>query len=244
METVNIESIYNIAKERYEKALKSLRSIELRESVEMSAISDVIPGYNASDLDFGSYDGDNYTVLFVDMRGSTERALKYGAKKTFLTMHIYLSALLAVINHYKGHVIDIMGDGIMVFFGGRRDEARNIYKFNAIQNAGLCGLDMIKITNKVINKLIEDNKLGSVIQIGIGIDFGSVVITKIGISNFFDVKAFGDCINIASKFASKGSQTILVTKTIKDEWPKGANGRICISKTNIVKDGYTLKSKS
>ena len=36
------------------------------------AISDVIPGFEADKLEFGSYDKENYAVLFVDMRRSTQ----------------------------------------------------------------------------------------------------------------------------------------------------------------------------
>lgn len=49
------------------------------------------------------------------MRSSTKRAIKIGPEQTFLTMHVYIPALLEVVKIYNGNVIDIMGDGIMVF---------------------------------------------------------------------------------------------------------------------------------
>lgn len=72
-------------------------------------------GYKADYLEFGSYAKDNFAVLFVDMRNSTKRAETLGEEKTFLSMHAYIPALLQVIEHYDGKVVDIMGDGIMVF---------------------------------------------------------------------------------------------------------------------------------
>ena len=42
---------------------------------------------DADYLEFGSYDKDNFAVLFVDMRNSTTRAQRLGAEKTFLSMH-------------------------------------------------------------------------------------------------------------------------------------------------------------
>ena len=61
----------------------------------------------------------NFAVLFVDMRNSTARAENIGAQKTFLSMHAFIPAMIQVVEHYKGHVIDLMGDGIMVFFYGK-----------------------------------------------------------------------------------------------------------------------------
>ena len=42
---------------------------------------------DADYLEFGSYDKDNFAVLFVDMRNSTTRAQRLGAEKTFLSMN-------------------------------------------------------------------------------------------------------------------------------------------------------------
>ena len=85
----------------------------------------------------GSYDKENYAVLFVDMRRSTQRAQTVGAEKTFLTMHVFLTALLEVVKHYNGKVIDIMGDGLMVFWGGQAAREEN----NMVKTlAGLSGI--------------------------------------------------------------------------------------------------------
>ena len=54
----------------------------------------------------------------------------------------------------------------------------------------------------------------------------SVVVTKIGISGSYDVKAFGDCINVASHYANDTENRVKVSKKIRNEWPKGKNGNI------------------
>ena len=78
-------------------------------------------------------------------------------------------------------------------------ESENIFKSEAMQYPGLCGRDMLVVLDKVINKIIVMEDLGEKISIGVGVTFGSVIVTKIGIESFYDVKAFGDCINLASK---------------------------------------------
>lgn len=241
--SVDIEKIYQKTITHYNAARGSLleHSMKHREFT-ASAISDVVPGFDADKLEFGSYDKGNFAVLFVDMRKSTERAEKVGAEKTFLTMHVFLTALLETIKYYDGKVIDIMGDGIMVFWGGKAARKEdNMVKTKAIQNAGLCGLDMLTVREKVINKIIKDESLGSFINIGIGVTFDSVVVTKIGIEDTYDVKAFGNCINTASKYADEMWNKVKVSKKVRNEWPKGDGGKISFSSE---KDGYSITRKA
>ncbi len=223
---IKIDEIYKTTLEHYNQANSSLVLKEFVQHRSDDAISDVIPGFDADKLEFGSYDKENFAVLFVDMRRSTQRAQNVGAQKTFLTMHVYLTALLEVVKHYKGKVIDIMGDGLMVFWGGREARAEDdMVKIRAIQNAGLCGRDMLKVRTEVINRIIEEKDLGTPISIGIGVTFDSVIVTKIGIPGSYDVKAFGDCINVASKYSDVENK-VKVSKKVRDSWPKSEGGLI------------------
>ena len=49
--------------------------------------------------------------------------------------------------------------------------------------------------------------------------------TKIGVIDTYDVKAFGDCINVASKF-SKGYNIVKVSKQVKNNWSIAENGKM------------------
>ena len=225
---INVEAIYKSTWDHYQKAKRTLIALNESRALEHfdAAISDVIPGFSADKLEFGSYDEENYAVLFVDMRRSTERARTVGAQKTFLTMHVFLPALLEVVQHYHGKVIDIMGDGLMVFWGGKvAHEKEKMTNDIAMQNAGLCGRDMLTVCEKVINPIVSNDR---------------VVVTKIGISGSYDVKAFGDCINTASKYANSGENRVKVSKKVKDSWPSSKGGKIRFTSTE---DGaYILHS--
>lgn len=241
---INVEKIYKSTYEHYKRAKGNVVVSEMFEH-RADAISDVIPDFEADKLEFGSYDKENYAVLFVDMRGSTLRAKNVGAEKTFLTMHVFLPALLEVVKHYKGKVIDIMGDGIMVFWGGESARKEDgMVKSLAVKNAGLCGRDMLKIRELVINRIIEDEGLGPKINIGIGVTFDSVIVTKIGIDASYDVKAFGDCINTASKYASQTTNKVKVSQKVKNEWPKSKGGKIRFTKIGNEDSYYLEKNNS
>ena len=224
---VDIYAIYQSTLEHFNQARNNIRDTRIVFEHSVAAISDVIPGFEADKLEFGSCDKENYAVLFVDMRQSTRRAQQVGPEKTFLTMHVFLTALLEVVKHYQGKVIDIMGDGLMVFWGGKAArEKDNIVKTLAVQKAGLCGRDMLTVREVVINRIIQDENLGPNISIGVGVTFGSVIVTKIGIDDSYDVKAFGDCINVASHYANETENKVKVSKKVKKEWPSSKGGKI------------------
>lgn len=222
MSRIDIDTIYKNTLEHYKKAKGFMPVLEHCFSERAEAISDVIPGYKADFLELGSYDKDNFAVLFVDMRNSTKRAIKIGAQKTFLTMHAYIPALLEVVNAYGGKVVDIMGDGIMVFFGGKTS---GVAKVQAVKNAGLCGKDMLVVRENVINAILNDDGIVWGVDMGVGVDYGDVIVSKIGIDNFYDVKAFGNCINKASKY-SDCCNKVKVSKQVKELWPSSDNGKL------------------
>ena len=225
--SVDTSAIYKSTLKHFNQARNNITIEKRMFEHSAEAISDVIPGFEADKLEFGSYDKGNYAVLFVDMRRSTQRAQQVGPEKTFLTMHVFLTALLEVVKHYHGKVIDIMGDGLMVFWGGKAArEEDNMVKSLAVQNAGLCGRDMLTVRETVINRIIQEENLGPNISIGVGVTFDSVIVTKIGIADSYDVKAFGDCINVASHYANETENKVKVSKKVKNEWPSSKGGGI------------------
>ena len=52
----------------------------------------------------------------------------------------------------------------------------------AVKKSGVCGRDMLVVREKVINEIITKENLGPKIDIGIGVTFDSVIVTKIGIA--------------------------------------------------------------
>lgn len=233
---LDIDKIYEETFECYIKAKATLINVEKRYLFENKAISDTVPGYHAEKLDFGSFAEDNFSVLFIDMRNSTKRAQIIGSEKTFLSMHAYIPAMLKVIEYYNGVVIDIMGDGIMVFFGGKKSK---LSQNQGIQNSGLCGRDMIKVIKEVVNPILFNDEISYEIDCGVGIDYGKVIVTKIGINEVYDVKAYGECINNAAKFSSEYNK-VKVSKYIRHHWPKGKNGKISFQGTDET--GYILSN--
>lgn len=62
---INYEEIYNTTYEGYKRAKNNILYRSILEA-NSSAISNVIPGFDADKLQFGSYDEENFGVLFLD----------------------------------------------------------------------------------------------------------------------------------------------------------------------------------
>ncbi|TCM92711.1 class 3 adenylate cyclase [Paenibacillus sp. BK033] len=230
---LDILEVKRIASENYKRALDSLnKSMVFHEAT--AAISDVVPGYKAKSMEFGDYIRDNFTVLFIDMRGSTNRAVNVGPEATFLTMHAYFPAVSYVVEHYGGYTMDFTGDGLMAFFGGNNSGMARVH---AMKKAGSCGRDLLRVISEVVNPILQENGQRWPLKCGVGIDHGNVIVTKIGTDMTFDVKAFGDCVNGAAKLCQKANDCVLVSKKVKDDWPSSDNGRI---RFRSFEDGYVL----
>ena len=66
----------------------------------------------------------------------------------------------------------------------------------------------------MINRILLENKIEWEIDLGVGVAYGDVIVTKIGINEFYDVKAFGDCVNLASKYSDNCNE-VKVSKQVK-----------------------------
>jgi class 3 adenylate cyclase len=204
---------FNLAKENIQKRLvKASRD---------SAISDRIPNYCAKDLDFSAYKKDSFVALFVDVRNSSKRLNAIGLDNTFLTMHAMIPPMIYITEAYGGYIIDIPGDGIMVLF---KDNPKHIYwkkngKMASDEIIAVdCAHDILEVHKNIVNPLLEENSIPSV-DIGIGLDTGEVIVTKIGTEKNYDTKAIGNCINNASKNSS-GFNKIIISKSLFDMIPE------------------------
>lgn len=229
-----------LVKEHFERAQRNLlKKSFVMDSIKMAEpLSDVVRGYSAKEMEFGDYKKDNFTTLFIDIRRSTDRASRIGPKNTFLTLHAFFPGVAYTIEQYDGFVLDFMGDGVMAFFGGRGSGMAKSY---AAKRAGLCGMKLLEVVQQAVNPVLKEAEILWPLQCGVGIAHGSVVVTKIGTNSIHDVKAFGNCINKASKLSS-GTDKVIVTKQVKELWPSSKGGKMRFHSTRVKDvEGYELR---
>jgi len=170
-------------------------------------------------------------ILFVDLRGSTERARLLGPAKTYITMHALLPALAHVVADSSGYIVGFRGDGLFACFGiddrGENPaEMDKEAKENAVRDAGCCGATMVEAVGDVINPLLNEYDNSGDLVLGLGLDAGEVVFTKIGLHNAHEVTAYGDAVNNASKLASKSKGSVRTSPGIVRLYPTGPNGQV------------------
>lgn len=163
-------------------------------------------------------------TLFVDLRGSTKRAVRIGARDTFITMQAYIPAMAQIIGQNGGYIVGFRGDGIFAAFGVT--EAISQSRQVAVRNAGVCGQCMLDAVHNVINDALEMHDVEGGLEIGIGIDVGEIVVTRIGLPKSFDLTAYGDSVNNAAHLADEAVGQVLITNRGDALYPEGPNGRV------------------
>ena len=203
--------------------LEAARSVIPVSILEKAALPDW-PGYEA--IRPAAYEQAKLCTLFVDMRGSTVRALEVGAVSTFLTMHTLLPTVGYVVSQYRGIVPQYRGDGAISIFGlpvkGRAPAIGE-----AVQNAAFAAAGIQHAITEMVNPTLEKVKIAPV-ECGIGVDAGEVIVTRVVAPESDETLCFGESVNRASKLCddARGGE-VLITQTAARLWPNvepGASG--------------------
>ena len=150
-----------------------------------------VPDIKNSKLTFGNtglrFEG---TVLYIDMRGSTEILNKHN-KVTVAKMHMaYFHTVVKIAQSLGGEVRSFNGDSMLVFFQGNSKAILS----KAVKAAMRMNY-MISNTSSGINNYLSKY---SALNFGIGLDYGHILCTKIGVggdSNNQDLMWIGNAVN-------------------------------------------------
>ena len=124
------------------------------------------------------------TVLFADIRNSTELIRDLDPEQALHRLEPALHAMAAAVHQYGGTVNRIQGDGVMALFG-----APLAYEDHAVR-ACLAAQAMIE----AVSRLIENQ-----VAIRVGINSGEVVVRSIGHDLSMDYDAVGATTHLANR---------------------------------------------
>lgn len=136
------------------------------------------------------------TVLYIDMRGSTEILNKHTNPVVAKIHMAYFHTIVKIANSLGGEVRSFNGDSMLVFFQGTTKLT--------LSNAVIAALKiryMLADSKSGINELLTKY---TPIDFGIGLDDGKILCTKIGIggdSNNKDLIWIGNAVNKAVKIS-------------------------------------------
>ncbi len=131
------------------------------------------------------------TVMFCDLVGSTDLSGKLDPEDLREVVRAYQATAAEVIERYKGHIAQYLGDGLLIYFGfpvAHEDDAhRAVYTGWEIPEA-MAGLN---------TRLQAD--YGVQLAVRIGIHTGPVVVGEMGGGGRYEHLALGETPNIAAR---------------------------------------------
>lgn len=151
------------------------------------------------DVKLGDHLSKKMIILFADIRSFTQFAEKMTAETTFQFINDYLGVAGPLIRKYDGFVDKYIGDAIMALFG---------------ENSVIASISLAIIMHKKLEQMrLKANK--PVINIGIGLHKGDVILGTVGEKYRMDGTVIGDAVNLASRL--EGLNKIYETQIIISE---------------------------
>lgn len=138
------------------------------------------------------------TIMFADLRGFTPVAEKLPPDRVIKMLNRYYSQMIAVVDKYRGVIVDFYGDALLAFFDGLvEDTATRAY--DAVNAA----LEM-QSAHRQASKDNERDGLPA-LKMGIGIHTGEVIIGNIGSETRAKYGIVGSAVNETHRIQQEAS---------------------------------------
>lgn len=196
------------------------------------------------------------TILFIDIRKSTYLTENSQAKSMVKIYRAFMRMAVDCVRKNGGVTRQFLGDRIMGVFIDYVDETGNILDKSA-DKAINTARSLQTVIDYSLNKYLKSNVNGKVIECGIGIDYGKVLVTQVGMygvendenkENEIDCVWVGSTTNYASKYSDIASGgEIFISENVyknlsdcyKDVWEKSAKYKgIKLFQGYVTKDYY------
>ena len=133
------------------------------------------------------------TVLFSDIRGFTSIAENLPPQALVQLLNKYLSPMTEIVFDKRGTLDKYIGDAVMAFFGAP------VQTHQHAANACDAALEMLAGLRRLRERWrMEDPRLPE-IDIGIGLNSGSMIVGNMGSAQRFNYTVIGDNVNLASR---------------------------------------------
>src|SRR5215813_2525031 len=131
------------------------------------------------------------TVMFCDLVDSTRLSSQLDPEEYREVVRGYQQVCTEVIQRYDGHIAQLLGDGLLVYFGyphAHEDDA---------QRAVHTGLGILKAVEALNTRLEQDKGIGLAVRLGV--HTGLVVVGEMGGAGRQEQLALGEVPNVCSR---------------------------------------------
>jgi adenylate cyclase len=158
--------------------------------------------------DFDRTDRTTLSVLFLDLRNFTATSSGLNAEQVKELLNSFMGVMIPVAHEYRGTVDKTVGDEIMLLFG-----APIPYDDHADQAVRTAAA--LHRAHREVEKLWVEKGL-PVLEMGIGINTGEMVVGNIGCPERMDFTVVGHHVNLAARLcsAAKGKEILISEYTM------------------------------
>ncbi|MHB8066826.1 MAG: adenylate/guanylate cyclase domain-containing protein [Desulfobaccales bacterium] len=188
------------------------------------------------------------SVIMSDLRGFTALTADMHPEKVITFLNRYLGKMIEILVDYNAIIDEIVGDGILAFFGA--PEPREDHPVRAVA----CALAM-QLAMEEVNALNIADGLPS-LEMGIAVNTGAVVVGNIGSEKRAKYSVVGSHVNFTSRIESyaTGGQVLISAATydrvrdVVEVGPeieaqmKGVPGRVTIYEVQAIGEPYNIRA--
>lgn len=180
----------------------------------MRYVPEPVVNKTLSQSDASIFDGESrqVAVLFCDIRGFTPMSEKLSPREVVGFLNDYYSMMGRVIKRHNGNVTQFVGDEIFATFGAPLDHENNE------EHAVYAAIEMMDTLIELNAKY--ENRFNHAIQIGIGINYGEVVMGNVGSEDRIEFAVTGDTVNTGKRIemiTKDHPNTILIRNNVYEK---------------------------
>lgn len=166
------------------------------------------------------------TVLFADIVGSTELAEALDPEDWREMVSGAHQRVSDAVHRFEGHVAQLLGDGVLVFFGAPLTHEDDPERAVRAALAVLAGIREYAVQ-------VRGRGLPREFQVRVGVNTGTVVVGNVGSDLHLEYLAIGDTVNLAARVQSAAEpDSVLITENTRhllgDLFELADKGRIAL----------------
>ncbi|MCQ1529516.1 adenylate/guanylate cyclase domain-containing protein [Lutispora saccharofermentans] len=167
-----------------------------------------------TDVEIGETIPGSLIVFFMDIRGFTKMSIALDNEELVKILQAITAASIISIRQYGGYVAEFTGDGVMAYFGqGYTTTEKDA--FNSLRTCSFLMHGIKEVVNQYLDKLLDET-----VKVGMGIEYGNVLWTRIGLLDINQVKPISEVSFVAGKNSSHASSwEVIMGKNIADWVP-------------------------
>jgi adenylate cyclase len=170
---------------------------------------DVMAHLLASDTGAGLSERRHLTLLMADIRGFSHMVEALEPEEAVASLNDYLQTATEIILSHNGTIIEILGDGLLVFFGAPVEDEK------APEHAACAALELQLAMDSLNDRHREQG--WPEMAVGIGIHTGTAVVGTIGSALRQKYAALGSSVNLVARIEDQtlGGQVLVSADTLE-----------------------------